>query len=321
VFEPGETVSVNPSWKNVGDSPVDLSGIASAFTGPSGPTYTLVDDIANYGTVAPNTVAGCAAGADCYSMFIPTPGSRPANHWDAQFTETLNTPTDPKNWILHVGDSFPDVPRVQPFYVKIETIFHRGITVGCTPTLYCPTDPVPRSQMAIFVSRGLTGGSGLPASGTVDGQPYNCSGGGISLYTDVSPSAIYCRGVHYAASQKVVSGCGPQLFCPDQNASRAEMAIFIARAIVAPAGGAAVPVTYGPDPVTGFSYSCDAGSPSLHFTDVFPSDTYCKHVHFLWAKGIVSGCSANQFCPSLQLGRDEMSKFLSNAFDLTLYGP
>jgi hypothetical protein len=99
------------------------------------------------------------------------------------------------------------------------------------------------------------------------------------------------------------------------------MAIFIARAIVAPLGGAAVPVTYGPDPDTGLSYSCDAGSPNLHFTDVFPSDVYCRHAHYLWARGIISGCSASQYCPDLTIGRDEMAKFLTNAFKLLLYGP
>ena len=46
------------------------------------------------------------------------------------------------------------------------------------------------------------------------------------------------------------------------------MGIFIAKAIVAPAGGATVPLTYGPDPVTGFAYSCDPSSPNLYFTDV-----------------------------------------------------
>jgi hypothetical protein len=73
--------------------------------------------------------------------------------------------------------------------------------------------------------------------------------------------------------------------------------------------------------VTGFSYSCDPSSPNLYFTDVSVSDTFCKHVHFLWAKGIIAGCSGNQYCPTTEVGRDEMSKFLSNAFGLLLYGP
>jgi hypothetical protein len=312
---------VDPSWRNVGASSVDLTGDASNFTGPGAATYSIVDGLASYGVVAPGATGGCASGGDCYAMHVAPSGPRPASHWDSTFDETLNTSTPVKTWTLHLGDSFPDVLRIDPFYAKIETIFHNGITVGCTTTLYCPTDPVPRSQMGIFIARALTGGTPLPASGTVGAQPYNCTSGGVSIYSDVSPTQIFCKGVHYVASQNVTSGCGTAEYCPEQNATRAEMAIFIAKAIVAPAGGSGVPLTYGPDPATGFSYSCDAGSPNLHFTDVFVSDTYCKHVHFLWARGIISGCSPSQYCPSLDIGRDEMSKFLTNAFNLLLYKP
>ncbi len=99
------------------------------------------------------------------------------------------------------------------------------------------------------------------------------------------------------------------------------MASFIAKAIVAPGGGNAIPLTYGPDPVTGLSYSCDAGSPNVHFTDVPATDTFCKHVHYLWAKAIVSGCGATTYCPTDLVTRDAMAKFLGNAFALQLYGP
>jgi hypothetical protein len=98
------------------------------------------------------------------------------------------------------------------------------------------------------------------------------------------------------------------------------MAIFVARAIVAPGGGAAVPETYT-DPVTNLSYSCAAGSPNLHFTDIGTADAFCKHVHFLWAQNIVSGCSATQYCPTLDVTRDQMARFLGNAFNLVLYAP
>jgi CSLREA domain-containing protein len=37
VFEPGETVTVDPGWKDMTASPVSLTGAASSFTGPPGP--------------------------------------------------------------------------------------------------------------------------------------------------------------------------------------------------------------------------------------------------------------------------------------------
>ena len=99
------------------------------------------------------------------------------------------------------------------------------------------------------------------------------------------------------------------------------MAIFVAKGVFAPAGGGAIPQTYGPDPVTGHSYSCAPGTPNLHFSDVLVSDSFCKHAHYLWATGVISGCSATQYCPAGDVARDEMAKFLSNAFRLALYGP
>jgi len=80
-------------------------------------------------------------------------------------------------------------------------------------------------------------------------------------------------------------------------------------------------MTYGPDSVTGLSYSCNTGSPNVHFADVPATDTFCKHVHYLWAKGIIEGCSSKTYCPTGTVSRDQMAKFLINAFALSLYGP
>jgi len=320
VFEPGETASVDPTWTNQGASSVDLNGTASDFDGPSGP-YSIVDGLAQYGIVAPGATGSCASSSNCYLMFVPSPAARPMMHWDAAFQSTLNTPTPPKTWLLHMADSFTDVPRNYPFYKKIETILHNRITVGCTATAYCPTDRVPRWQMAIFIARGIAEGTALPQIGTVGGQPYNCTAGGTSLFSDVSPTDSFCKAVHYIYGQNVTTACGPSLFCPNQNATRSEMATFVAEAMVAPGGGSAVPLTYGPDPISGFSYDCNPSSPDLHFLDVSPSDPYCKDAHYLWARQVILGCSLNQYCPSLDVARDEISKFLTNAFNLLLYGP
>ncbi|HTO77860.1 MAG TPA: hypothetical protein VMQ61_17450, partial [Thermoanaerobaculia bacterium] len=74
-------------------------------------------------------------------------------------------------------------------------------------------------------------------------------------------------------------------------------------------------------PVTSLAYSCDAASMNIHFTDVPVTDGFCKHVHYLWAKGIVGGCGATTYCPTDTVARDAMAKFLVNAFGLKLYGP
>ena len=96
---------------------------------------------------------------------------------------------------------------------------------------------------------------------------YNCTPGGTSLFTDVAPTDVFCKHVHYLAAQKVMPGCGESLFCSGQVVTRDTMASVIANAIVARGGDNAVPASYTA-PVTALSYSCDAASPDLHFSDV-----------------------------------------------------
>jgi hypothetical protein len=323
VLEPGEAIRVEPKWRNASKSDYPgLEGNATQYYGPAGPVYTLLDGAASYGTLLVNGQVGCndLSVSECYAV---QPGSvpRPGLHWDTVLPETLSI-GGTQYWILHVGVSFADVPRTQSFYRKIETLLHHEITSGCTLTEYCPSSIVSRDQMAIFIAKGIAGAAPLiPVSGTLGGLPYSCTGGGVSRFTDVAPTDSACRHIHLLATQNVTLGCSATLYCPTQNVTRDAMASFIAKAIVAPAGGDGVPLTYGPDPVTGFSYSCAAGSPNLHFTDVPVSNAFCKHIHFLWAKGIVSGCSATQYCPSQTVARDAMAKFISNGFGLELYGP
>jgi len=322
VLEPGETALVETGWRNGGTGDLEVTGSAPSFTGPPGATYGLADAAADYGTIAGGESADCFhATGDCYTVSVSNPVTRPVTHWDAQLQEDLSVAT-PKTWLLHVGGSFTDVPTSQLFYRAIETVLHAGITTGCTATTYCPGDQVTRSQMSLFLARGVAGsGAAIPPRGVASGKPYNCVAGGVSLFTDVTPTDIFCKSVHYLLSQNVTSGCSATQYCPEPNVTRLEMSAFVARAVVAPAGGPGVPQTYGPDPVTGFSYSCNPGSPNIHFTDVPASNTFCKHAHFLWAKGIISGCGATTFCPNDPVTRDAMARFLTNGFNAKLYGP
>ena len=120
----------------------------------------------------------------------------------------------------------------------------------------------------------------------------------------------------------MTTGCvttPPRQYCPGDNVSRGQMALFIGRAVAG--SDAAVPQTYGPDPVTGRSYSCNAGTPNLHFTDIATSDIYCRHTHFLWARDVISGFPDGSYGPALPVTRGAMAKFLANGFNLRLYGP
>ena len=322
VLEPGETVKVQPSWKNLSGAPLVLTGAASAFTGPAGPSYTLGDSASDYGSIAAGATNNCAtATGNCFEMGVSAPGTRPATHWDATFTETLSDGDPPIVRKLHLGLSFTDVPKNHVFYQFVERILHNGVTTGCTGTTYCPDDNVFRLQMAVFIARSQAGGDArIQVSGSAQGNPYNCVSGGQSQFTDIAPDNPFCRHVHYIFSTGVTTGCittPPRQYCPSDNVTRGQMALFIARAVAG--NDASVPVTYGPDPVTGRSYSCNPATPNLFFTDVKTTDIFCRHTHYLWARNVISGFPDGTFGPGLFVTRGAMSKFLANGFNMKLY--
>src|SRR5262249_39660949 len=129
LLEPGETASVEPAWQNrakivyvprnrpcpATPTPVEM-GTASAWTGPFGPTYTIRDETARYGFIPRGSSRSCSTQGDCYALLVSVPTLRPVHHWDARFTEILGgTQSRTHLWSLHIGDSFEDVPRSNPF--------------------------------------------------------------------------------------------------------------------------------------------------------------------------------------------------------------
>jgi len=220
VLEVGETVVVSPSWSNTGAEAVTLSGTASNFTGPDGPTYNLTDATGAYDPLNP---AGTGACTDCYGVNI-TAETRPSTHWDASLTEDVNTTglqqgaLGHKVWTLHVGGSFADVPSSNGFYSAIETVLHNGVTAGCGDgTSYCPTDIVSRQQMAVFLLKAKEGSSYNPPTCTTQ------------VFDDVPCSSAFAPWVNELVTRGVTAGCGGGLYCPTNNVPRQQMAVFIVK--------------------------------------------------------------------------------------------
>ena len=117
----------------------------TAFAGPQGAPYTIVDGAADYGTIGAGATASCVATGDCYVLGVSNPATRPVTHWDVSFTETLST-GQAITRSLHIGNSFTDVPPSRWAYGFIETLLHSGITAGCGDGVFCPADPVSRWQ-------------------------------------------------------------------------------------------------------------------------------------------------------------------------------
>jgi hypothetical protein len=309
VWDGGETVTVVPAWTNPGTTPLAVTGAASNVVNPPGVAAYLTDTTADYGTIPAGGTADCyTATGNCYVIT----GSRTVwGHRDVTFDETVNG-TFLNTWTLHMGPSFADVATAASYYRHVETLLHRGITSGCTATTYCPFDSVLRYQMAVFISRAVLGGN-PPAVGSGPGGSWDCTDGLPNPFTDVPDGVSYCPHVHWMWANNITGGCTATTYCPFDPVNRAQMAIFISRAVL---GGNPPAVGSGP----GGSWDCTDNAPN-HFTDVQDSAFYCPHVHWMWANNITSGCTATTYCPFGSVLRYQMAIFLVRAFQLALYGP
>ncbi len=290
VFEPGERVVVSPSWLNPSGGAALLTGTVSAFGSllAPGATYTIADGSASYGSVAAGTTASCAGTTgDCFELEIPGPVARPAMHWDATVTETLSTGAE-RTWVLHLGDSFTDVPRSHWAYPYVETILHASVTLGCGVATYCPDVALTRAEMAALLLRAIHGAGWVPPPPTG------------TVFTDVPVDHWAAGYIEQLAAEGLTNGCAPSQYCPDRPVDRAEMAAFLLRA----RNGA----TWVPPAPTG-----------TVFADVPVDHWAAGYIEALAQAGITLGCAEGLYCPASPVTRAEMAAFLTRTFDLKLY--
>lgn len=128
---------------------------------------------------------------------------------------------------------FADVPASFPLACWIEQFKRDGITAGCAsnPLLYCPDNSVTRAEMAVFilVTKGIT--------------PPACDAPGQPRFNDVPCPSTYAAWIGELAKRCITSGCGDGNFCPSNNITRQEMAVFLRSAFLVPNACTAPPCT------------------------------------------------------------------------------
>jgi hypothetical protein len=105
--------------------------------------------------------------------------------------------------------------------------------------------------------------------------------------------------------------------CPASNTSRAAMAVVVAGAVAGSDASVPASATYS-DTGAPRSYTCTGGG-SSHFPDVAPTDAHCRHVNYLWARGMIDGYGDGTFKPAQNVTRGQMAKFITTGFGLSLY--
>ena len=117
------------------------------------------------------------------------------------------------------GAVFDDVPASHWAAAWIEDLNGEGITAGCGGDNYCPESPVTRAQMAVFLLRTKYGPNWLPP------------GVGATGFGDVPASHWAAAWIAKLAQDGITTGCGPAAFCPESPVTRAQMAVFLVRAL------------------------------------------------------------------------------------------
>ncbi|CAN5771354.1 PQQ-dependent sugar dehydrogenase [soil metagenome] len=166
---------------------------------------------------------------------------------------------------------FEDVPSEHPFYTYIAWMAEKRITLGCAANLYCPNDPVTRAQMASFLVRAFS----LPPASSdqfvdIAGSPH-----------EADIDALVAFGI--------TKGCDVDRYCPEMGVTRGQMASFLVRTFLLPAG---------PDLFTD-------DEDSVHEADI----------NALAQAGITFGCEPTKFCPDDVVTRAEMAAFLFRSYN------
>lgn len=120
------------------------------------------------------------------------------------------------------GNVFTDVPAYHWAAAWIEQLAAEGITNGCDNGKYCPEASVTRSEMAVFLLK-----SGHDAGYTPPAATGN-------VFADVAADDWAAAWIEQLAVEGITSGCDSGNYCPEDRVTRAQMAVFLQRALGLP---------------------------------------------------------------------------------------
>ena len=136
----------------------------------------------------------------------------------------------------------------------------------------------------------IVNSSGVPlgdigtGNGNYEGEIYD-----TATFVDVPTNywaSIYVESIYLAG---ITSGCGTEIFCPDDAVTRAQMAVFLERGIHGSAFTA---------PVVPVSFNDMSGHWAQYWIEALKTD------------GITGGCGAGIYCPDDPVTRAQMAVFL-----------
>jgi hypothetical protein len=228
----------------------------------------------------PLSDGGTISGVHTATLTIDPVSFSDAGSYDVLVTDSCAS-TSSNSAALSV--EFADVPASSPFHDDILSIATEGITGGCGGGNYCPTSPVRRDQMAVFLLKSEHGSAYVPPG---------CTG----AFADVACPGPFTDWVEQLAAEGVTGGCGGGNYCPSQSVTRAQMAIFLLKT----SQGS----SYTPPTAVGIFGDVPVGSFGADF------------IEDLYNKAITGGCQLSPllYCPGNAVLRQQMATFLVRTF-------
>jgi hypothetical protein len=199
---------------------------------------------------------------------------------------------------------FSDVPATGygesgyfPYWAfwQIEACVSAGIVTGFPDGTYRPTVPVTRDQMAVYISRALAGG-----------DEHVPTGPATATFSDVPTDHWAYRWVEYAVDNDIVQGYDDATYRPALEVDRAQMAVFIARAIVTPTDRPDLPSYIPPETPT--------------FSDVASDHWAYKYIEYIAQDSVAvsQGYGDGTYRPAVIVTRDQMAVYVQRAFSLPM---
>ncbi len=205
-----------------------------------------------------------------------------AEDYTAQQSWFAQTPQQGSD--LEGGEEYSDVADAGNHRTSVELLAEKGILAGtqCAPGRFCPTEPIQRWVMAVWLVRAVDG--------------VDPDAGSSSRFVDVDPTEWWVRYVERLADLGITRGCStePARFCPDQPVTRQQMASFLVRA-------------FGLEPVAG-----------NNFADVAEGNSHLADINALARARVTAGCAVDpaRYCPTRDTTRAQMATFLARAIGL-----
>jgi hypothetical protein len=207
--------------------------------------------------------------------------------------------TDLSIWVADINNSqlvrfrvwFDDLPRSHWAFDAVLACVDAGVVAGYPDDTYRPSATVTRDQMAVYIARALAGGD--------DHVPDPA---GDPTFPDVLTDFWAHKYVEHVAANSVVAGYDDGLYHPEYSVDRAQMAVYVARALEAPTGEAALADYVPSDP--------------RNFPDVAESYWAYKHIEYCVENEVVQGYDDGHYHPYWLVTRDQMAVYVARAFGL-----